>query len=67
MNAIKFVVDPTNMGSYTKKVDEKKLSKAEKAKQEDIVKAMAMKKGGKEKMGPRDYAIATAQAKKSAE
>jgi hypothetical protein len=67
MNAIKFVVDPTNMGSYTKKVDEKKLSKAEKAKQEDIVKAMAMKKGGKEKMGPKDYAIATSQAKKSAE
>jgi hypothetical protein len=48
-------------------VDEKKLTKAEKAKKEDIIKAMAMKGGGKDKMGPKQYAIATAQAKKSAE
>jgi hypothetical protein len=34
---------------------------------EDIIKAMAMKSGGKDKMGPKQYAIATAQAKKSAE
>ena len=48
-------------------VDEKKLTKAEKAKKEDIIKAMAMKGGGKDKMGPKQYAIATAQAIKSAE
>lgn len=48
-------------------VDEKKLTKAEKAKKEDIIKAMAMKGGGKAKMGPKQYAIATAQAIKSAE
>jgi hypothetical protein len=48
-------------------VDEKKLTKAEKAKKEDIIKSMAMRGGGKDKMGPKQYAIATAQAKKSAE
>lgn len=48
-------------------VDEKKLTKAEKSKKEDIIKAMAMKGGGKSKMGPKQYAIATAQAIKSAE
>jgi hypothetical protein len=48
-------------------VAEKKLTKAEKAKKEEIIKAMAKKGGGKEKMGPKQYAIATAQAKKSAE
>ena len=48
-------------------VDEKKLTKAEKAKKEEIIKAMAKKGGGKEKMGPKQYAIATAQAIKSAE
>jgi hypothetical protein len=48
-------------------VDEKKLTKAEKAKKEDIMKAMAKKGGGKGKMGPKQYAIATAQAIKSAE
>lgn len=48
-------------------VDEKKLTKAEKAKKEDIIKAMAMRGGGKDKMGPKQYAIATAQAIKSAE
>ena len=48
-------------------VDEKKLTKAEKAKKEEIIKAMAKKGGGKEKMKAKDYAIATAQAIKSAE
>jgi hypothetical protein len=48
-------------------VAEKKLTKAEKAKKEDIIKAMAMRGGGKDKMGPKQYAIATAQAIKSAE
>ena len=48
-------------------VDEKKLRKAEKAKKEEIIKALAKKGGGKEKMGPKQYAIATAQAIKSAE
>ena len=48
-------------------INEKKLTKAERAKKEDIIKAMAMKGGGKENMGPKQYAIATAQAKRSAE
>jgi hypothetical protein len=48
-------------------INEKKLTKAEKAKKEDIIKAMAMRGGGKDKMGPKQYAIATAQAIKSAE
>ena len=48
-------------------VDEKKMTKAEKGKKEEIIKALAKKKGGKEKLEPRDYAIATAQAIKSAE
>ena len=48
-------------------VDEKKLTKAEKEKKEEIIKSMAKKGGGKEKMGPKQYAIATAQAIKSAE
>jgi len=48
-------------------VDEKKMTKDEKAKKEDIIKALAKKKGGKDKLEPRDYAIATAQAIKSAE
>lgn len=48
-------------------VAEKKLTKAEKEKKEEIIKAMAKKGGGKEKMGPKQYAIATAQAIKSAE
>lgn len=48
-------------------VDEKKLTKAEKAKKEDIIKAIAKKKGGKEKLKGKEYAIATAQAIKSAE
>jgi hypothetical protein len=48
-------------------VDEKKLTKAEKAKKEDIVKAIAKEKGNKKKLKPKDYAIATTQAIKSAE
>lgn len=48
-------------------VDEKKLTKAEKSKKEEIIKAMAKKGGGKEKMGPKQYAIATKKAIKSAE
>jgi hypothetical protein len=48
-------------------INEKKLTKAERDKKEDIINAMAMKGGGKDKMGPKQYAIATAQAKKSAE
>jgi hypothetical protein len=48
-------------------VAEKKLTKAEKAKKEEIIKSMAKKGGGKDKMGPKQYAIATAQAIKSAE
>lgn len=48
-------------------VDEKKLTKDEKAKKAEILKSMEKKVGGKEKMGPKQYAIATAQAIKSAE
>lgn len=48
-------------------VAEKKLSKAEKTKKEDIIMALKKKKAEKEKLGPKDYAIATAQAKKLAE
>lgn len=48
-------------------VDEKKMTKAEKGKKEEIIKALAKKKGGKGELEPRDYAIATAQAIKSAE
>lgn len=48
-------------------VDEKKLTKAEKAKKEEIIKALAKKEGGKDKMGPKQYRIATVQAIKSAE
>ena len=48
-------------------IDEKKLTKDEKAKKGEILKSMEKKVGGKEKMGPKQYAIATAQAIKSAE
>lgn len=48
-------------------VDEKKLTKAEIKKKEDIVKAIAKEKGDKKELKPKDYAIATAQAIKSAE
>lgn len=58
--------DSDDMGMI-QPVAEKKLTKAEKNKKEDIIKAMAMRGGGKDKMGPKQYAIATAQAIKSAE
>jgi hypothetical protein len=45
---------------------ERKLTKSEKSKEEEIIKAIAKKKGGKDKLKGKDYAIATAQAKKSA-
>jgi hypothetical protein len=45
---------------------ERHLTKKEKAKEEEIIKAIKKKKGGKSKLEPKDYAIATAQAKKSA-
>lgn len=48
-------------------VDEKKLTKAERAKKDEILKSMEKEGGGKKKMGPKQYAIATAQAIKSAE
>jgi hypothetical protein len=48
-------------------VDEKKLTKDEKTKKDQILKAMEKEGGGKKKMGPKQYAIATAQAIKSAE
>jgi len=47
-------------------LDEKKLTGAEKRKKEDIIKAIAKKEGGKSKLQPKDYAIATSQAIKSA-
>lgn len=47
-------------------LDEKKLTGAEKKKKEDIVKAMAKEGGGKSSLKPKDYAIATSQAIKSA-
>ena len=48
-------------------VDEKKLTKAEKERKGKILKAMEKEVGGKGKMGPKQYAIATSQAIKSAE
>lgn len=48
-------------------IHEKKLTTAEKNKEEDIVKAIAKQKGGKDKLTGQDYAIATAKAKKLAE
>jgi hypothetical protein len=48
-------------------VNEKKLTKAEKDKKEDIIMSMKKKKGGKDKLTDKDYAIATATAKKVAE
>jgi hypothetical protein len=50
-----------------KPVDEKKMTKDEKKAKGKILKAMEKEVGGKEKMGPKQYAIATAQAIKSAE
>jgi hypothetical protein len=59
----KTIVDIKDLES----INEKKMTKAEKEKKDEILKAMAKKGGGKEKMGPKQYAIATAQAIKSAE
>ena len=49
------------------KIAEKKLTAAEKAKKEDIIMALKKQKGGKDKLEPVDYAIATDRAKKLAE
>ena len=46
---------------------EKKLTAAEKDKKEDIIKGIAKQKGGKKKLEPVDYAVATDRAKKLAE
>ena len=46
---------------------EKKLTAAEKNKKEDIIMALKKQKGGKSKLKPVDYAIATDRAKKLAE
>ena len=46
---------------------EKKLTAAEKDKKEDIIKSIAKQKGGKKKLEPVDYAVATDRAKKLAE
>ena len=48
-------------------IDEKKLTSAEVNKKEEIIKAIAKQKGGKDKLDPVDYATATAKAKKLAE
>ena len=48
-------------------VDEKKLTAAEKRKKEDIIMALKKQKGGKKKLEPVDYAVATDRAKKLAE
>jgi len=48
-------------------VNEKKLTSAEKDKKEDIIMAIKKQKGGKDKLKPSDYAIATQKAKKLAE
>ena len=48
-------------------LQEKKLTKAEKDKKEDIIMAIKKKKGGKKKLTDKDYAIATSTAKKVAE
>ena len=48
-------------------VDEKKLTAAEKRKKEDILKGIKKQKGGKDKLEPVDYAVATDRAKKLAE
>jgi hypothetical protein len=49
------------------KMLEKKLTAAEKDKKEDIIMSLKKQKGGKDKLKPADYAIATSQAKKLAE
>ena len=49
------------------KMLEKKLTSAEKDKKEDIIMSLKKQKGGKDKLKPADYAIATSKAKKVAE
>ena len=46
---------------------EKELTAAEKRKKEDIIMSLKKQKGGKDKLEPADYAIATSKAKKLAE
>lgn len=48
-------------------MEEKKLTAAEKNKKEDVIKAIAKEKGGKDNLKPVDYAIATDTAKRVAE
>jgi hypothetical protein len=59
--------DDSEESEMIQPVDEKKLTKDEKTKKDQILKAMEKEGGGKKKMGPKQYAIATAQAIKSAE
>jgi hypothetical protein len=59
--------DDSEESEMIQPVDEKKLTKDEKTKKNQILKAMEKEGGGKKKMGPKQYAIATAQAIKSAE
>lgn len=67
MDHVGHFMDDKGTNPMIQPVAEKKLSKAEKAKKEDIIMALKKKKAEKEKLGPKDYAIATAQAKKLAE
>lgn len=67
MDHVGHFMDDKGTNPMIQPVAEKKLSKAEKVKKEDIIMSLKKKKDGKEKLGPKDYAIATAQAKKSAE
>ena len=48
-------------------MEEKKLTVAEKRKKEDIIMSLKKQKGGKDKLEPVDYAVATDRAKKLAE
>ena len=59
--------DDSEESEMIQPVDEKKLTKDEKTKKNQILNAMEKEGGGKKKMGPKQYAIATAQAIKSAE
>ncbi len=53
-------------GPASGSIAEKKLTSAEKNKKEDVIRAISKEKGGKNKLNPKDYAIATSQAIKSA-
>ena len=65
-DTLKYVYD--FMTKYLKEpIMEKKLTKPEKDKKEDIIMSMKKKKGGKDKLTDKDYAIATSTAKKVAE